>query len=106
VLIRVFIGGILQEELAGLPDEQLIEIATEELGELMGVKGEPRMVHISRYPKSMPQYYVGHMDKMAKVREASERLPGLYFAGNMFAGVGMPYCIHHSEQIAEQIASG
>ena len=103
VLVRAFIGGQLQPELAALPDDQLIEIAREELGQLLGISGEPNLVLISRYKESMPQYYVGHADRMAQVDEASSRLPGLHLVGNAFGGVGMPFCIHKAEQAAEKV---
>jgi oxygen-dependent protoporphyrinogen oxidase len=105
VLLRVFIGGAFQEDLAQLPDDQLVEIATAELGELMGVQGEPMLVRISRYLESMPQYYVGHGDRVGQIEQAANAWPGLYFTGSIFTGVGIPFCIHHAEQIAEQVVA-
>jgi oxygen-dependent protoporphyrinogen oxidase len=105
VLVRAFIGGQLQPELAALPDEKLVEIARQELGQLLGISGEPKLVLISRYEESMPQYYVGHGDRMAQVDEASSRLPGLHFIGNAFGGVGVPFCIHKAEQAAEKVVA-
>jgi oxygen-dependent protoporphyrinogen oxidase len=50
----------------------------------------------------MPQYYVGHKLRIAKVEEGLARWPGLYFAGNAYDGVGIPHCIHSGEQAAER----
>ena len=102
VLLRVFIGGALQPELADLPDDQLTAIATEELGQLLHIRGEPLLTLVSRYQESMPQYYVGHRARIEQIVAATARLPGLYFCGNAFDGVGIPFCIHSAEQAAER----
>lgn len=102
-LLRVFIGGECQAELAQLPDADLIRIATAELAELMDVKGEPHFAHVSRQPHAMPQYYVGHGERLARIADGLSRQPGLFFTGNIFDGVGMPHCIHHGERVAGQV---
>jgi oxygen-dependent protoporphyrinogen oxidase len=106
VLLRAFIGGAFQADLAKLPDDQLIEIATGELRGLMGVQGEPMLVRVSRYLESMPQYYVGHTDRVKQIERAADAWPGLHFTGSIFTGVGIPFCIHHAEQIAGQVVAG
>ncbi len=103
-LVRAFIGGEMQPELAALPDDQLVAIAHAELGQLLGISGEPNLVLISRYEQAMPQYYVGHGERIRQVEAALEQLPGLYFTGNAFGGVGIPFCIYKSEKVAEKVA--
>lgn len=103
-LVRAFIGGEMQPELAALPDDQLVAVAHAELGQLLGISGEPNMVLISRYEQAMPQYYVGHGERIRQVEAALEQLPGLYFTGNAFGGVGIPFCIYKSEKVAEKVA--
>ncbi len=103
VLVRAFIGGQLQAELAELPDDELTEIACDELGQLLSISGKPNLVLISRYRDAMPQYYVGHIDRIARIEKAAADLPGLHFTGNAFGGVGMPFCIHKAEQAAEKV---
>lgn len=103
-LVRAFIGGEMQPELAALPDDQLVAIAHAELGQLLGISGAPNMVLISRYEQAMPQYYVGHGERIRQVEAALEQLPGLYFTGNAFGGVGIPFCIYKSEKVAEKVA--
>ena len=103
VLMRVYIGGALQPELADLPDDQLLTIAKEELTELLQLKGEPLLSHISRRPHAMPQYYVGHAELVAEVRQRESQLANLFLAGNAYEGVGIPQCIHSGEQAAEQV---
>jgi len=100
VLVRVFIGGACQQELAELPDGDLESIATDELAELLRIDGGPSKTWITRQPRAMPQYYVGHGDRVAEIEAGLSRLPGLHVAGNAYSGVGIPYCVHNAEQAA------
>lgn len=100
-LVRAFIGGELQPELAALPDDELTRIARQELGQLLGISGEPNSVLISRFDHAMPQYHVGHSARIEQIEASLGELPGLFFTGNAFGGVGMPFCIHKSEKTAE-----
>jgi oxygen-dependent protoporphyrinogen oxidase len=104
-LVRAFIGGEMQPELAALPDDELVAVARDELSQLLGISGEPNLVLISRYEQAMPQYYVGHGERIKQVEAALEQLPGLYFTGNAFGGVGIPFCIYKSEKVAEKVAA-
>jgi oxygen-dependent protoporphyrinogen oxidase len=103
VLIRVFIGGACQGELADLPDAELRAIAIEELAELLQIRGEPALVDIARWPRSMPQYHLGHLERVAAIEQAVARYRGLELAGNAYHGVGIPHCIHGGEQAAERM---
>jgi len=105
VLVRVFIGGALQAELLDLPDESLVAIARDELAELMGLRGAPLMSRVVRLPASMPQYYVGHKQRVASIREQEREVPGLFLTGNAFQGVGIPFCIRGAEKTAEQVVA-
>lgn len=104
-LVRAFIGGELQPELAALPDDELTAIARDELGQLLGISGEPALVLISRYEQAMPQYYVGHGERVQQIEAGLKDLPGLFFTGNAFGGVGIPFCIHKSEKVAEKVVA-
>ncbi|MHB8968934.1 MAG: protoporphyrinogen oxidase [Pirellulaceae bacterium] len=103
VLVRVFIGGALQEELIGLPDDQLVDIARSELGELMGVRGVPLFHRIARLPASMPQYYVGHRQRVATIQQRAAAAGGLFLTGNTYHGVGIPFCIYGAEKAAQRV---
>lgn len=105
VLIRVFIGGDHQPELASLPDGDLVATATTELQDLLGIDSDPTIAHISRRGAAMPQYYIGHQDKVSRIRERLSRHPGLFVAGNAYDGVGIPNCIHSGEEAAKSLAS-
>ncbi len=103
VLIRVFIGGACQSELAELDDQRLRQIALDELRSLIGARGEPLFADIARWPRSMPQYHLGHCQRVERIEAAVARWTGLALAGNAYHGVGIPNCIHSGELAAEEV---
>jgi oxygen-dependent protoporphyrinogen oxidase len=103
VLMRVFIGGACQPELVELPDNDLRELAVNELAELLGVSGAPELFRVVRWRKAMPQYHVGHLDRVARIEQRLASFPDLALAGNAYRGVGIPFCIRSGEQAAEKI---
>jgi oxygen-dependent protoporphyrinogen oxidase len=104
VLIRVFIGGALQPELLTRDDDELVRLASRELSELMGAHGEPEVTAVARWPRAMPQYHVGHLDRVTRIEAAASTMPGLQLAGSAYHGVGIPHCIHSGRQAAERVA--
>jgi oxygen-dependent protoporphyrinogen oxidase len=105
VLIRTFVGGSLQPELAELPDQELRRLVLDELAELLSITGLPQWIDIARWPQSMPQYQVGHLARVARIERLSARWPGLALAGNAYDGVGIPQCIASGERAAERLAA-
>ncbi len=105
VLIRVFIGGALQPELIELPNADLCRIALEDLTELLRIEGEPLTADVARWPRSMPQYHLGHLDRIARIEQLAARYPTLALAGNAYHGVGIPQCIASGQSAAQQIAA-
>ena len=103
VLLRTFIGGALQPELLQQSDEQLLQTVRDELGELLGVRGDPDFMRVYRYRQAMPQYHVGHLEQVAKIEEFSREHPGIALAGIACRGVGVPDAISSGESAAEQI---
>jgi oxygen-dependent protoporphyrinogen oxidase len=103
VLLRVFVGGALQPELAELPDEQIRRIVLEELGELIGLRGEPEFCDVVRWSGMMPQYHVGHLDLVKQIEQRAAAIPHFALAGNSYRGVGIPFCVRSGEAAAEQI---
>lgn len=105
VLLRTFVGGALQPELFKLPDDDMIAMVRRELSEILGVGGDPDFMRVYRYPNSMPQYHVGHLDRIRRIDAAVQRWPGLALAGHAYRGVGIPDTIACSETAAETIAT-
>ncbi len=101
-LLRVFVGGSRYPEAAEMPEEELCPWVFGELATLLGIEGQPIYSRIARWPRTMPQYYVGHKDLVASIETGMSALPGLELCGNAYHGVGIPDCIHGAEQAAER----
>jgi protoporphyrinogen/coproporphyrinogen III oxidase len=104
VLLRAFVGGALQQHLFDQDDAAMAASVRRELRELLGITGEPVLTRIHRHPQAMPQYRVGHLDRMARIDARVAEHPGLALAGNAYRGVGIPDCIHSGELAAEAVA--
>ena len=103
VLLRAFVGGAMQQELFDQDDAAMAESVRRELRDLLGITSEPLLTRIHRHPQAMPQYRVGHLERMARIDAALARHPGLALAGNAYRGVGIPDCIHSGELAAELV---
>jgi oxygen-dependent protoporphyrinogen oxidase len=105
VLLRVFVGGACQPELARLDDESLRRMVLGELAELLGARGEPLVCDIARWPASMAQYHLGHLDRIVRIERLVAGLPGLALAGNAYRGVGIAQCIRSGQRAAEIVTA-
>lgn len=103
VILRTFVGGALQPELARLSDEETVALVREELRELLGVRGAPEVCLVARHERAMPQYHVGHLDRVRRIEALQRQQPGLELCGNAYRGVGLPDCIHDGEAAAERL---
>ena len=92
-LFRLFIGGAGRGQHGESSDDDLQTLASEELREVMGVTADPTLVRIDRFWRAMPQYTVGHAERMATVASRVERLPGIELAGAVYGGIGIPDCV-------------
>ena len=102
-LLRVFVGGARRPDLAEMPDAELLPLVLGHLRPLLRMEGEPEFCDIAHWPRTMPQYHVGHQQRVARIEARLALLPGLKMAGSAFRGVGLPDCIHGGELAAEQI---
>lgn len=101
VLLRAFAGGALQPEMFALDDiETRIEA---DLRELLGINGDPLFAETAKWERSMPQYEVGHLDRVTAIENELDRLTGLTLAGNSYRGAGIPDCIRSGEIAADRI---
>jgi len=104
-LLRVFLGGALQESLLAQEDGALLRLAHDEVAALLGITGQPVLSRIWRHPGTMPQYDVGHLDRIAAIEARLEALPGLALAGGAYRGVGIADCVRSGEAAAERLNS-
>jgi len=102
--IRVFIVGPEAIALMNASDPELLELAKAELQRWMGIKATTRFHTVYRWPFSMPQYVVGHHQRIQSIEERLREYSGLFLSGNAFDGVGIPDCVRRAEAIAESIS--
>lgn len=100
-LLRVFVGRAGQD-LSWEADE-LLAVAKEELKLTLGVTAEPLVVRLFKWDKAMPQYNLGHPERLARIDSALQHHPDLALAGNGYRGIGIPDCIHSGELAVERI---
>ncbi|NQT40590.1 MAG: protoporphyrinogen oxidase, partial [Planctomycetes bacterium] len=103
LLMRVFVGGSRYPEMCDAPEDELRSRVCGELAGWLGITGDPVYSRVSRWPRTMPQYHVGHKQLVADIESRAEKLPSLELAGNAYHGVGIPDCIHTAEQAAERV---
>jgi oxygen-dependent protoporphyrinogen oxidase len=101
VLIRVFLGGPLATDIPHLDDAELVAIAERELAPLLGLRAEAQIRQVHRWSGVMPQYEVGHGERVEAIEARVQRMPHLALAGNAYHGVGVPQCVHSGERAAE-----
>ena len=104
-LVRAFLGGALRPDVVDFDDQTLLALVRAELRALVGITAAPGLTRIHRYRRAMPQYAVGHLDRIAAIEAHVGALPGLALAGAAYRGVGIPDCVRSGEAAADAMAS-
>jgi oxygen-dependent protoporphyrinogen oxidase len=105
-LLRASVGRIGESAALQLDDEELAALVSRELRPLLGVTAAPVDVRVTRWGGGLPQYAVGHVDRVRLVRAAVAAVPGLAVCGAAYDGVGVPACIASARQAVDQVAHG
>ena len=105
LLTRTFIGGALQPELTELSDGALVKIAIDELKSTVGFSGQPELSRVYRWRNCMPQYHLGHVERVKSIQQMTKRHRGLELAGNSYRGVGIPACVQSGSEAIKRLAS-
>jgi oxygen-dependent protoporphyrinogen oxidase len=103
LLVRCYVGGVGREDILQLDDDVLTSKIREELAAICSIKVEPSYVEVNRWWKAMPQYTLGHLDRLAQLDAAVSRYPGLVLTGAGYRGVGIPDCIRDGALAAERV---
>jgi len=102
-LLRASVGRAGENHLLQRGDDDLIAVVRHELRALIGVDTEPVDALVTRWGGGLPQYAVGHVDMVARVRAAVAAVPGLGVCGAAYDGVGIPACIASAQGAADQV---
>lgn len=103
VIARCFVGGSLQPELLKLSDEELVSLVREELADLIGLTGQPVESHVVRWNNAMPQYHVGHLVRVQRIKDSVAQVDGLTLTGNALDGVGIAPLVGSAVEAAESV---
>lgn len=104
MLLRIFLGGAQRAQLLDRSDQELLHLATQELREILGWHGKvPRWQAVIRWREAMPQYLVGHVERMRELEQALAPFPTLKLCGAGYAGVGIPQCVRGGKKVAQEV---
>jgi oxygen-dependent protoporphyrinogen oxidase len=103
VLLRTMVGGARASERARLPDDRLLAEVLGDLKDIMGIACEPEFVSICRHEQAIPQYLVGHADRLRLIGDELRKFPGLVLTGNAFLGVSLNDCVLNAVKTAHNL---
>lgn len=103
VLLRVFLGGALDEAAVVRDDDAMTRTACQQVTEVLGARGRPLFARVRRYVRAMPQYLVGHLHRVEAIERVVARRPGLALAGGAYRGVGISDCVRSGEEAAARL---
>ena len=104
-LLRAFFGGKAAERLMRCGNDETAAVARMELARILGPLPEPRVTVVRRWPLSLPQYGVGHLERMAELEERVRRMDGLRLLGNGYHGVGLPDLIRDAREAVRTLTA-
>ncbi|MDA0841280.1 MAG: protoporphyrinogen oxidase [Planctomycetota bacterium] len=104
-LLRAYIGGPGQQSLLGRDDTFIADLVERDLHAILGLQAKPMQTHISYSKNVMPQYHIGHLDRVERIERQLAQVPGLALAGNAYRGVGIPDCIRSATAAAAALSA-
>lgn len=104
VLLRIYIGRVGDETIVELSDKEIEETVLQDLKKTTDITGRPQQTVITRWKKGMPQYTVGHQQRVAEIKQILQKeCPNIHVAGSSFEGISIPECIAQGKQVAQQL---
>jgi oxygen-dependent protoporphyrinogen oxidase len=103
VLLRAMCGGWHRPEMVGWDDERLLSAVRDELKVSLGVTSAPVFHEIVRWDRAIPQYHVGHLERVARIEKRRQAHPGLFLGGNSYRGVSLNDCVEQGGLMATAI---
>jgi oxygen-dependent protoporphyrinogen oxidase len=105
VLATVMLGGARHPAVVEATEQTLVDTACSAVGSLAGVKGAPRFARVIRHPRAIPQYVLGHADRLASIERRLREVQGLFLAGNSYHGIAINACLSEAPKVAESVAA-
>ena len=102
-VVRCYVGAVGEEDILDADDADLIAACAKHLAALVRLPDEPHHAAVVRWPKAMPQYELGHLDLVARIRRS---LPeGIFVVGQAYDGVGIPDCVRAAGETAAAVVA-
>ena len=101
LLLRTSLGRHREADTLQVTDDELVAASLGDLADATGVAATPVDTHVQRWGGGLPQYAVGHLDRVARIRADVARVPGLALAGAAYDGVGIPAVIASGHRAAD-----
>lgn len=107
VLLRAFVGGPHNQDVLTRSDEEIVDLVRSELVSLLGIRAEakPLFARVFRWEGGMPQYTLGHLDRVEEIEARSADIAGFALAGGGYRGVGVPNCLESGERAVSKVLS-
>ena len=101
--MTTMLGGAHDPAAVDLEDRELTAIVRNELQQAMGIRTPPYFSRVIRHPRGIPQYDLGHLDRVATIDQALAELPGLWVAGNSYHGIAVNACVEEAPKVADAV---
>lgn len=102
-LLTTFVGGTTDPAAAKLSSEELSSLVYREIAPLLSIKGAPAFCGVTVWPRALPQYNLGHGDRLVSVSKNIARFPGLFLTGNYLRGPAIGACVEQAVAVAEEV---
>ncbi|HKV64718.1 MAG TPA: protoporphyrinogen oxidase [Candidatus Acidoferrum sp.] len=102
-LLTCFVGGTTDPAAARLKPEEIASLVHREISPILSIGGDPIFSNVTIWPRALPQYNLGHSDRLAAVAKSCSRFPGLHLIGNYLQGPAIGSCVDQALAIAEEV---
>ena len=103
VALTTFVGGARNPELVAADDAGIEKMVEEDLSPLLGLQKKPVVTRIKRWQKAIPQYTMGHEERIAKIEQLERKYPGLHILGNFRGGISIGDCVDQAFAFSEKM---
>lgn len=104
-LLTTFVGGAMDPNATKLRSEELSSLAHREIAPLLAIKSAPTFCNVTIWPRALPQYNLGHGDRLASIHKNLERFPGIFLTGNYLRGPAIGACVEQALTVAREVAA-
>jgi oxygen-dependent protoporphyrinogen oxidase len=102
-LLTSFVGGATDPGATKLKPEELASLVHREISPVLSMKNDPVFSKVTIWPRALPQYNLGHRDRLAAMAKSRSRFPGLWLTGNYLQGPAIGSCVDLALEVAEQV---